>query len=89
VHDLRMVYEEIGHDIVHFLELYKLSKDAHMNPEHVVNLLQMSNEYLPLLEQKYNKLTKDIDALEPEKQNLGVLGNKLVSYPRYLYKRKR
>jgi AraC-like DNA-binding protein len=48
----------VGSDIVHFLKLYKLSKDAHMKPEHVVNLLQMSNEYLPLLEQKYKKLKK-------------------------------
>ena len=39
-----------------------------MKPEHVVNLLQMSNEYLPLLEQKYKKLTKEIEFLEFEKQ---------------------
>ena len=68
MHDLQMVYEEIGGDIVHFIKLCKLSKDAHMKPEHVVNLLQMSNEYLPLLEQKYKRLTKEIDFLESEKQ---------------------
>ena len=68
IHELRMIYEEIGGDIVHFLKLYKLSKDAHMKPEHVVNLLQMSNEYLPLLEQKYKRFTKEIDFLESEKQ---------------------
>jgi hypothetical protein len=77
MHDLRMVYEEIGGDIVHFLKLYKLSKEAHMNLEHVVNLLQMSNEYLPLLELKYNRLTKDIDFLESEKQKLKNLGNQI------------
>jgi hypothetical protein len=77
MHDLRMVYEEIGGDIVHFLKLYKLSKEAHMNPEHVVKLLQMSNEYLPLLELKYNRLTKDIDFLESEKQKLKNLGNQI------------
>jgi len=71
------VYEEIGGDIAHFLKLYKLSKDAHMNPEHVVNLLQMSNEYLPLLEQKYKRLTKEIYYLESEKQKLGILGNQV------------
>ena len=65
--ELRMVHEEIGGDIVHFLKLYKLSKDAHMKPEHIVNLLQISNEYLPLLEQKYEKLRKEIDSLESEK----------------------
>src|SRR5215211_2598445 len=77
MHDLRMVYEEIGGDIAHFLKLYKLSKDAHMNPEHVVNLFQMSNEYLPLLEQKYKRLTKEIYYLESEKQKLGILGNQV------------
>jgi hypothetical protein len=75
MHELRMAYEEIGDDIVHFLKLYKLSKDAHMNPEHIVNLLQISNEYLPLLEQKYKKLAKEIDSLESEKQKLKNLGN--------------
>ena len=77
MHELRMVYEEIGDDIVHFLKLYKLSKDSHMNSEHVVNLLQISNEYLPLLEQKYKKLTKEIDFLESEKQKLKNLGNQI------------
>ena len=72
-----MIYEEIGGDIVHFLKLYKLSKDAHMDPEHVVNLLQMSNEYLPLLEQKYKRLTKEIDSLESEKQKISVLANQV------------
>ena len=75
--ELKMVYEEIGGDIVHFIELYKLSKDAHMKPEHVVNLLQMSNEYLPLLEQRYKRLTKDIDSLESEKQRSRDLGNQV------------
>jgi hypothetical protein len=75
--DLKMIHEEIGGDIIHFLKLYKLSKDAHMNPEHVVNLLQMSNEYLPLLEQKYKMLAKEIDSLESEKQKLKNLGNQI------------
>jgi hypothetical protein len=74
MHELRMVYEEIGPDVMHFLELYKLSKDAHMKPEHVVNLLQMSNA-LPLLEQKYRKLRKEIDHLEFQKQKSIDLGN--------------
>lgn len=77
MHELRMVYEEIGDDIVHFLKLYKLSKGAHMNPQHVVNLLQMSNEYLPLLEQKHKKLTKEIDSLESEKQKARDLENQV------------
>src|SRR5215211_3669619 len=77
MHELRMVYEEIGGDTVHFLKLNRLSKAAHMNPEHVVNLLQMSNEYLPLLEQKYKRLTKEIDFLESEKQKSEQIGSQV------------
>jgi hypothetical protein len=77
MHDLRMVYDEIGPDIVPFLKLYKLSKDAHMNPEHVVNLLQIANNYLPLVEERYKKLTKEIDFLESKKQKLKNLANQI------------
>ena len=77
MHELRIVYDEIGPDVMHFLELYKLSKDVNMKPEHVVNLLQMSNGYLPLLEQKYRKLTKETDSLESEKQKLKILWSQI------------
>jgi hypothetical protein len=77
MYDLRMVYDEIGSDIAPFLKLYKLSKDAHMNPEHVVNLLQIANNYLPLIEERYKKLIKEIDFLESEKQKLKNLGNQI------------
>src|SRR5215207_2723638 len=75
MHELRMVYDEIGPDVMYFLELYKLSKDVHMKPEHVINLLQMSNGYLPFLEQKYKKLRIEINFLELEKQRSRDLGN--------------
>jgi predicted transcriptional regulator len=77
MHELTMVYDEIGDDIMHFLKLYRLSKDAHMNPEHVVNLLQISNDYLPLLEHRYKRLTKEMDSMELEKQRLRDLGNQV------------
>jgi hypothetical protein len=77
MHELRMVYDEIGADVMHFLELYKLSKDAHMKPEHVVNLLQVSNRYLPLVQQKYKKLMKETDSLESEKQKLHILWSQI------------
>jgi predicted transcriptional regulator len=77
MNDLRIVYDEIGSDIMHFLELYKLSKDVHMNPEQVVNLLQIANNYLPLVEKRYKKLIKEIDFLESEKQKLKNLANQI------------
>jgi hypothetical protein len=89
MHDLQMVYEELGEDIVHFIKLCKLSKDAHMEPEHVVTLLQMSNEYLPLLEQKYRKLRREIDSLESEKQKSRCLGNQVGVLTKVLEKYKK
>jgi hypothetical protein len=89
MHELRMVYDEIGPDVMHFLELYKLSKDAHMKPEHVVNLLQISNENLPLFEQKYRKLRKEIDLLEFRKQKSIDLGNQVGELTKVLEKYKK
>jgi len=84
-----MVYDEIGPDVVHFLELYKLSKDVHMKPEHVINLLQISNENLPLFEQKYRKLRKEIDLLEFQKQKSIDLGNQVGELTKVLEKYKK
>jgi hypothetical protein len=89
MHDLKVAYDEIGSDIVQFLKLYKLSKVAHMNPEHVITLLQMCNEYLPLLEKKRKRLTKEIDFLESEKQKLRDLGNQIGVLARILEKYKK
>jgi adenylate kinase family enzyme len=89
MHELRIVYDEIGPDIIQFLELYKLSKDAHMKPEHVVNLLQMSNGYLPFLEQKYKKLRNEIHFLESEKQRSRDLGNHVEVLTKVLEKYKK
>ena len=64
MHELRMVYEEIGANIVHFLKLYRLSKDAHMNPRQVINLLQIATNDLQSVEQRYKKLQRNIEYLE-------------------------
>jgi hypothetical protein len=57
-----------------------------MKPEHVVNLLRISNEYLPLLEKKRKKLTKEIDFLESEKQKSRDLGNQVEVLTKVLEK---
>jgi hypothetical protein len=77
MHELKVVHEELGGDIGDFLKLYRLSKAARMSPEHVVKLLQITNEYLPVLEMKYKRLTKEIDSLEFEKQRLQYMGNQV------------
>jgi hypothetical protein len=61
MHELRMVYEEIGANIVHFLKLYRLSKDVHMIPRQVINLLQIATNDLQSVEQRYKKLQRNIE----------------------------
>ncbi|HEU4446525.1 MAG TPA: hypothetical protein VFR94_17775 [Nitrososphaeraceae archaeon] len=88
IDELKTVYDEIGEGIVHFLKLYRLSKSAHMSPEHVVNLLQISNEYLPLLEQRCKRLKHETHSLQSERQKLQYLGNQVSVLTKVLEKYK-
>src|SRR5215207_6048653 len=72
MHELRIVYEEIGADIVHLLKLYRLSKDAHMNPRQIINLLQMANNDLQSVEHKYKKLQQNVNHLESKELDLSI-----------------
>ena len=64
LHKLTLVYEEIKSDIKYFLELYGLSKAAAMSPDHVVTLLKIANSNLPALENRYEKLQRNVEYLE-------------------------
>src|SRR5215218_3819661 len=77
MHELRMIYKEIGGDILHFLKLYRLSKDVHMDAQQITNLLQIANNDLPSLESKYKRLIKEINLLELEKQKSKNIGNQI------------
>ena len=72
IHELRMVYEEIGPDIVPFLKLYRLSKDAHMNSRQIINLLQIANNDLPAVKQKYKKLQRNVNDLESKELDASI-----------------
>jgi hypothetical protein len=72
MHELRMIYEEIGADIVHFLKLYRLSKDAHMNPRQIINLLQIADNDLQSVEQRYKKLQRNMNYLESRELDAGI-----------------
>jgi uncharacterized protein (UPF0147 family) len=72
-----MVHKEIGSDIVHFLQLYRLSKKERMNPQHIVSLLRIANNDLPALERRYHRLKKDIVLLEVEKQKSEQIGSQV------------
>jgi hypothetical protein len=63
LHKLMLVYEEIKDDIKYFLKLHRLSKTEGMSTEHVVNLLEIANNDLPALENRYKKLQRNVDHL--------------------------
>ena len=77
MHELRMVYDEIGSDITHFLKLYRLSKKERINSQHIVSLLRIANNDLPALERRYHRLKKDIVLLEVEKQKSEQIGSQV------------
>ena len=72
LHDLNQVYEEIKDDIYSFAKLYKLAKEVGMNAQHVVNLLTIANNYLPAVEQRYEKLKRVEASLEASNRNSAI-----------------
>jgi hypothetical protein len=69
LYDLSQVYEEIKGDISSFVNLYRLSKTAGMNTQHVVNLLKIANNHLPAVEQRCQELKREVYSLEGDKRN--------------------
>ena len=74
-----MLHDEIGSDIVHFLQLCRLSKKERMNPQNIVRLLRIANNDLPALERRYYRLKKDLVLLELEKQKSKQIGSQIGS----------
>jgi hypothetical protein len=63
-----MDYEETKGDIEPFLRLYRLSKAAGMNARHVISLLETANSDLPYIQRRYERLKRELDTLEFNKQ---------------------
>jgi hypothetical protein len=83
-----MVYEELRGDIEPFLKLYKLAKRKGMAIKQVVNLLEMSNNDLPAIEERFKRLRNDVGILQFRKhtleRNLHQLNNQIASTSRLL-----
>ena len=69
LYSLNKIYEEIKDDIGPFVNLYTLAKVARMEVQHVIRLLEIANNDLPLVEHKYERRRRDLDELEAEKRN--------------------
>jgi hypothetical protein len=63
-----LIYEETKGDIAPFLKLYRLSKAAGMNVQQVVNLLKIANTNLPDSQCRYERLKRELNTLEFDKQ---------------------
>jgi hypothetical protein len=77
MYELKIVYNEIGGDIAHFLKLFRILKKERINPQHIANVLRIANNDLPALERKYHRLKKDMVLLELEKQKSEQIGGQL------------
>ena len=64
LHGLYSAYEEIEGEIEPFLKLYELSKAEDMGTKQVVNLLEITNNDLPALENRYTRLKNEADLIE-------------------------
>jgi hypothetical protein len=88
LHNLNMVYEETNGDIEPFLRLYRLSKVKGKGVQQVVNLLEIANNDLPALEERFKRLRNDTNMLQFRKhtleRNLHQLNNHIVSTTKLL-----
>jgi hypothetical protein len=88
LHNLNMVYEEIKGDIEPFLRLYRLSKRKGIGVKQVVNLLTITSEDLPAIEERFKTLRNDESTLQLRKhtleRNLYQLNNQIASTSRLL-----
>jgi hypothetical protein len=72
LYKLNLIHDEIKDDVVHFAKLYRLSKAAGKSAEHVVRLLNIANNDLPALEDKYKKLQENVDVLESKELDASI-----------------
>jgi hypothetical protein len=86
--NLNQIANEIKHDIWYFVELYRLAKAGGFRVEHVVRLLRIANNDLPLVDCKYENLKTDVKTLEEYKRNsegrLRDLENQITEVTNYV-----
>ena len=66
------IYDKIKDDIHHFVNLYILCKVARMDTQEVIKLLTIANNYLPAVEQRYEKLKRVEASLEASNRNSAI-----------------
>ncbi len=88
LYDLNQMYLENKGNIAPLVKLYRLTKAAGLNAEHVVTLLRIANSDLPLVECKYESLKTEVNSLEEQKRNSGSrlreLNNQITEVTNYV-----
>ena len=67
-----LVYEEIKDDITYFVKLHRLSKASGIIRKHVVNLLEIANNNLSVIENRYENLQTNVGYLESKALDAGI-----------------
>src|SRR5215211_393566 len=60
LHTLNIIYEDIGDDIIHISKIHRKIRAAGMGVGQAIDLIKNANNDLPALEQKYQKLKRDV-----------------------------
>jgi hypothetical protein len=68
LHNLNIDYEEVKDDISLFLKLYRLAKAKRMGIQQVVNVLAITNNDLPAIEERFKSLRNDVSMLHSQKR---------------------
>ena len=83
-----MVYEETGGDIGYFVKLYKLAKAKGMDVKQVVDVLEIANNDLPTIEERFIRLRNDVSTLQFQKhtckENLYRLNDQIATTTKLL-----
>ena len=67
LNDLNTVYQEIKGDIEYFVKLYKFAKAKRMHVQQVVDVLEIANNDLPVVEERFKRLRNDVSILQYQK----------------------
>jgi hypothetical protein len=88
LHNLNIDYEEVKDDISLFLKLYRLAKAKRMGIQQVVNVLAITNNDLPAIEERFKSLRNDVSMLHSQKRmckrSLYHLNNQVLTTSRIL-----
>jgi hypothetical protein len=73
LYDLNSIYLQTKGNLGSFVKLYKLSKAAGLNTEHVVRILKFADGDLPSLEGRCYNLKSELKSLEEKRESLAKI----------------